>query len=444
MCATRCGSSESRQDGVRARAAASIVAVGLMSATASGAILSFGQLDYLADGGGYVAEDSAWGQLTYELEAADLASFVPSGPGFVSFANLTIDGPSQPGLWTIRNLPVYLDGPGLPAGRLPRTAAFDIGAGVHGLDVTQLDFQFTLDPAPRTGAHATLPSNASVLDLDVLYGGLTFETPAPTSGTSGSAPTPLPSPQPANWMDWFGVGVGSSGKIKVPEDQVKKVSELPSHCAPGAVGRSLKYLADLNPSLKLPDIPGQDNKAQIVHDQIKETPYFCTTVTDGTYDDRLLPGKTNYRLVKELGIETEMVLHTIARSTFPIQRIIDELNRGSDVEILLDWGLHSDGSTPGHMAFVSAIERYVDADGNTTGFKVTYIDDPNQEDGVEGNRPGHVLCDANGRIFGPLVGPGARVDGFMIERVPAPGSAILIAFAAAFASVRRRRAIPAA
>ena len=84
-----------------------------------------------------------------------------------------------------------------------------------------------------------------------------------------------------------------------------------------------------------------------------------------------------------------------------MKEVQDALDAGCDVEILIGW---SGGG--GHATMVTGVT--VHADGSAT---ITYVDDPNQGDGVAENQEHTISTDASGN-FG-----NGTVDGFMIECV---------------------------
>ena len=97
---------------------------------------------------------------------------------------------------------------------------------------------------------------------------------------------------------------------------------------------------------------------------------------------------------------------------------IDILNGGGDVEILINW---TGGG--GHVGMISSIVE--NEDGTYT---ITYIDDPEQEDGVAENEEVVIVVDANGDI---LSGGDGSIDGLLIETLhsdpppPPPGGPVL-------------------
>lgn len=165
---------------------------------------------------------------------------------------------------------------------------------------------------------------------------------------------------------------------------VSAIDEGHMGCAPASAARSISYLGELH---------GFDtDDPQDIYDDLVES--MDTDICgNGTFVENMLAGKNSYCDAKGLPINSEIV-------SFDPQQVRDALDNGCAVEILIGW---SGGG--GHAAMVTGVT--VHTDGSTT---ITYVDDPNQGDGVAENQEHVITTDASGEFAN------GTVFGFMIEK----------------------------
>jgi hypothetical protein len=187
--------------------------------------------------------------------------------------------------------------------------------------------------------------------------------------------------------------------INITAASIAAIDEGHQGCAPGSAARSIDYLGQNNDDIETGDPQGiYDDLVEMMNTGI------CTT---GTADDDMLDGKNTYSDANGLPIGSEIAYTDTYEPTEGsswsdlMEKVQDALDAGCDVEILIGW---SGGG--GHAAMVTGVT--VHADGSAT---ITYVDDPNQGDGVAENEEHVITTDASGD-FGT-----GTVDGFMIECV---------------------------
>ncbi|MCK4873063.1 MAG: hypothetical protein KAS72_10090 [Phycisphaerales bacterium] len=180
-------------------------------------------------------------------------------------------------------------------------------------------------------------------------------------------------------------------QILISVGQLHAVDEGPNGCAPASAARSIKYLGDTNGFTT-------DN-VQDVYDDLHGT--METNPASGTSDDNMRDGKKQYTTANGLPITTTMGYGFAGM----IDGIMDALDEGADVEILIAWN-----GNGGHAAMVTGVTAH--ADGSYT---ITYVDDPNQGDGQAENEEHTIHVNPDGSFAG------GQVDGFMVERHGPPG-----------------------
>jgi hypothetical protein len=180
--------------------------------------------------------------------------------------------------------------------------------------------------------------------------------------------------------------------ITVDVDDLVAVDEDVNGCAPGAVTRSIKYMMG---NCGVPTDATETMDEDLGDDM--------NTGANGTTDDNLLAGKNQYVSDNDLPIDSE--LQYWGEDFEDLGGIMDALNAGADIEILISW---SGGG--GHVAMVTSIVQL--ADGS---YLITYVDDPAQGDGNAENEEHVIHVGADGSF------PGGTVDGFLVE-MPTCGS----------------------
>ena len=215
-------------------------------------------------------------------------------------------------------------------------------------------------------------------------------TPVRTTSPTVTA-TPVRTTSPTATPGWIVIDSGSvNGTIPA-------IDEGCNECAPGSVARSIQYMAGRNGQ----SVPSpQDMKDDLADD-------MQTDPNNGTQIDDILSGKNTYTGDNGLPINSQI------QYGLPMADVINTLNSGGDVEILIGW----DGGG-GHAAMIISVTQH--ADGSYT---IVYVDDPNQGDGQAENQPHVIHVDPNGNF------PGGHIIGFLIEtwsptptptRTPAP------------------------
>jgi hypothetical protein len=74
---------------------------------ANAALLSFDQYNWVADQGGYVAQDSDWGSVNFLIEPADTSYFTDTGNGYEGYVNVLTCVGGQQDNWAVQNLPLF-------------------------------------------------------------------------------------------------------------------------------------------------------------------------------------------------------------------------------------------------------------------------------------------------------------------------------------------------
>ncbi|MCF7853489.1 MAG: hypothetical protein K9N51_01730 [Candidatus Pacebacteria bacterium] len=391
------------------------VVCGILTVTHAGTInLAFEQVNWLDSTGGDLSRDSDWGTVLITLNDADSEFYdmtTYSGQtGRGGYFNLVTNAGGS-AEWEVVNLPVFYTSTAELAGRLPQEVCFELydpgdpGTPL-GTDVTTLSYLYTVDHYPRdpatgqpTGAWSGT-ATVSEFDYRVSGDGLWVGTLAPEGGGING---------PMAAMDFEGAGagetVGYSAGISVTENSIATVNEGGDECAPGSVARSLKYMGDNHDNVNVPD------SAQTVHGELAGN-MKTNSGKKGTYTTDILAGKNKYVSDHNLPI--------MSAQTGSFAAAQDTLAKDGDVEMGVYWGEENGQSQGGHRTFVSEIQELVDGDGNTTGWVVRGIDDPDQTDNTAENRTHTYKFDANGNLVQYDGGPAhtnAALINFQVEQV---------------------------
>lgn len=368
--------------------------------------ISFTQLDWLNESGGYVALNSEWGQANLTFTSADAGLFFPTlDGGFEGFVSISTQLSGSAANWAVQNLAMAFGNEFELNGRLAESVTFDLGlqrgTDINSLGIMPIEFGVSVTATPTPTAPLISSDPIGVDHLDVLFGG-------ENGGGSGQV-------APEEAQNFVGATDGEKtalvGKISGDEKEVPAVAEEINGCAPGAVARSLKYLELHNP--RLDHVPGT---VQEIYDILKDADHMMTGLGEdggGTATPKIKSGKDTFVRDNKLRIATEQ--------TTDVEKAKKVLNAKGDVEIGIRFR-DEDGNTYGHRAFVSEIIDLTDALGNSTGFQVKYLDDK-QGDSVAENLSHWVAFNDNG------TGRSANVKeliNFQVETVPDDSQMLLL------------------
>ncbi len=433
------------------------VLAGIVSLPAQGVVVSFDQVDWGDGSGGYQVQDSAWGQATIQLQAADLGLLASDGlGGYYGYVNITTDTSAFGGSannWAVENLALHFnDLAALGGGQMATTVEFDLGVSI-GTDVTSLNYALDLTPAPL--AVPTSPFVATDVGEAERLTGITSEMSL-TGGGPGLRPA----------QNFRGANAGTAairgGSIAINETNVPAVNESLNGCAPGAAARSLAYLTQAGAI-------GMTQTAQQAYGAL--TNAMNSSTGPGSTGTGSLGTNSPFTNGKDAFVASNSL--NVARTTFtntPLYQgffgtnagsfagAISALNRTSDVEVYLDWGrtfvqTNITGPVSGtnvlygaHMAFVVSITPNTNAAGQIVSYTLRYMDDPRQQDGSASNQVHAMTILPDGRDvrYTNSNVQLAGVVGFFIEdvttaAVPEPSLFGLFALGTGLAAWLRRR-----
>lgn len=346
-------------------------------------------------------------ELSFDAKAAPRLAGVKRG----AFFNLYVSRGAEAPAWVVRNL--YLRFPSEPwmLGSKPSVQfSLDLPQGVK---VQGLSFTADLSAKPRREASldkaAFRPVEVGVANY--LVGGrneqpqgkaisrLADNVPAwvgfVPAEKDGLGPDDLEESEEAEEFEEL-----ESGNTLVAMNEILAIDEDVNGCAPAAVARSIEYLLNQSPSTTT--MPHPQDLYEDLYDLMD------TDEEDGTYDDDLVAGKNAYNAANGLPIDTAM--DNSGMGNIDVSDLIDQLNGGADVEILISW---NGGS--GHVAMVTSVTILPDG-----SVQITYVDDPTQGDGIASNQEHTIIVDPSDGSFG-----GGTVDGFVVETLqpvlPGPG-----------------------
>lgn len=395
-----------------------ITAAILLAANTPAAMVSFAQVDWRNNSGGFNAFQSEWGLARVQLSSADLAHFTPVPGGFLTYVNATATVPSGvTDSWEIANRPIFVrnsfDSP------FSSTYDFfiDLGISRGSARVSSLDFRFELSPTPALAAPAG-PTTPSAVDAKpMLFGGRDLSATTGNFGNSGASPPPIPQYVSLNQLAGPDIRYGGVSDTK----KIPAVNEADNHCAPGSVARSLGYLDATNDSF------GISQTTQQIVDSLAQS--MKTSSEKGTTDANILSGKDEF--LRNNGVPVETFVTT------DIGQVIEWLNDGADVEALIDYGKDAAGNPKGgHATMVSEAVASYDAMGNLQNYIIRTVDDPDQGDGMAENSYRDYEANFNNNIAGYYIG--SKIDGFIVEKV-VPEPACLTLAPLALLAARRRR-----
>ncbi|MBI5396908.1 MAG: hypothetical protein HZA91_16555 [Verrucomicrobia bacterium] len=392
-----------------------LIGAHLTSPAARALIVSFDQLDWLSDAGGYSSQNSDFGQANLLFSPGDIGSFTfnPGDSSYYGFMNVVTDTSSfggSPSNWAVQNLPLRFDSASGFNGRISDSVWFDLTTGA-GTDVPSLNYNLSITSAPLGAPFFGPMTPISVNTTSALFGGLDGTTGFdPFSGGTGQA-----APPPA--QNFVGAAVGQAistgATIAGTLTNIPSVNEATNACAPGSAARSLVYLRQqmgIN----------ETNSAQTIYNSLTQS--MATTVAGGTSVSNFMAGKQAYTTANGLPVTTTQ--------TNSIPAAIQALRSTNDVEIMIWWGRNAGGTNlGGHAAMVTGIIAITNAAGQVTGYTISYIDDAIQGDGIATNNQHILQVNTNGTFAG--FGTGAQLIGFQVEQappqaVPEPAGATLL------------------
>jgi hypothetical protein len=397
---------------------AGMAAAIFLAAGAPAAVVSFSQVDWRNNSGGFTAFQSEWGLARVQLDGSDLANFASVPGGYLAYVNATATVPAGVNdSWQIANRPIFVRN----TFDAPFAASYDffldLGITRGSARVSSLDFRFELSPTPAVSAPAG-PTTPSAVDAKpLLFGGRDLSSTTGNSGNTGTTPPSAPVYNPLNQLSGPDLRYGGVSDTK----KIPAVNENDNHCAPGSVTRSLGYLDATNDSF------GISQTTQQIVDSLAQS--MKTSLTDGTTDANILSGKDEF--LRNNGVPVETFVTT------DISVVIECLNDGADVEALIDYGKDAQGRKKGgHATMVSEVVASYDAMGNLQNYIVRTVDDPDQGDGMAENSYRDYEANFNNNIAGYYIG--SKFDGFIVEKVVPEPAGVALAPLALLAGRRRR------
>jgi hypothetical protein len=242
-----------------------------------------------------------------------------------------------------------------------------------------------------TGFVSATPTPSPAYRSSMAAFSMSYSSTASPAGTASPSPSPVTSATPVNTSSPVrtssprvtatpGWAVVDSGSV---DGDIPSVDEGENECAPGSVARSIQYMAGRNGQ----PVPSPQDMKDGLADDMNTDPNSGTQIGD------ILSGKNTYTGDNGLPINSEI------QYGMPLGDVMDTLNGGGDVEILIGW----EGGG-GHAAMIISVTQH--ADGSYT---IVYVDDPNQGDGQAENEEHVIHVDPNGNF------EGGSIIGFLIE-----------------------------
>ncbi len=389
--------------------------------------VSFDQVSWGNGSGGFVDQNSSWGQATLGFSPTDVGSLTPDGSGgYYGWVNMVTSVPGgSNNNWAVENMPVVFSDPSQLGSDLALTANFDLGNNVDGTAISSLNYSLTLSPTPLASQPGGPLTGASVTVADEVEG-----TESNTADEGSWAGTIA--------QNFIGAIVSvvtnisfSNGQISGGQTNIARIAEDDNGCAPAAAARSIKYLGSMFPSVAV-----SQTAQQVYGTLVTNMNTSIGTNGNGTAPANFVAGKNQYFTANALTIGPTQVTNSFAAA-------MAALKNTNDVEMGLNWGFTDAARTSGlggHCTFVAGITeiRYTN---NVIGYVVTCIDDPNQGSGIASNEAYNLVFDANGNLLSGG-GVGGRLNSLRIEAVvPEPATVELVAagLVAAMIVSRRRR-----
>lgn len=243
------------------------------------------------------------------------------------------------------------------------STTFDIGLSG---DVDTIDYAIFIDSSPIDSFFAPVESPASVENLAYQIGG--------EGGVDLGSPGAPAAPAGNNKAT-----VAESAKL--PNiDKVKNQVQKANECVPGAISNSLKYLQ------------ATGKLSSTVKTDIADIKPIVKWTADGA--PQTWPGLK--------GEHFKNTIKTTVLTPAEITQLIKAVNAGHDVELDL----------AGHAAMIAGVRKY--SDGRV---ELDIFDDNQTDDKVDPLRTVQII---NGKV------DGMSIDGFVVEKVPEPGTLPLL------------------
>jgi hypothetical protein len=364
---------------------------GFLGATSSaprssdGIQVRFQQLNWRGVGKTIRVPNSRVATAVFSFDRAAAGQLIGKG----GFINLVVQVPGSSGReWVVQNLRLRYKNERFLLGSHP-SVQFPLPTP-NGFRVAQLRYALTVTPrplaAPPAGSLAPAGVEAKLYQVGGLrHGGSDRADLVPkVRPFIGHLPLKL---DPGGDDEVPVLDVGAS--TLVPAGDLPVISEDPNGCAPAGVARSIQYMLDQQEV-------SIDSTAQEIYESLYEN--MGTTADDGTTDPNLVSGKAQFASDNDLDIDTSLEEDGIGS----IGGAMDTLNGGGDVELLISW---EEGG--GHVAMIASI-----VDNGDGTYQITYVDDPDQEDGVPENEEVVITVDGDGNI---TAGGSGHIDGLVIE-----------------------------
>ncbi len=380
--------------------------------------ISFHQLDWLDNNGGFTSEKSDWGKVTLRFSSADTNLFTQTGNSFVGYVNIvtTVPGGSTNN-WAVMNAPVVFNNLSEFDNGYPKTLRFDLGVPRGSNRVASLHYRVTIDDIPL-GVAPFGPMTLSGVGISrVLYGGFSGVMDGIIfSGNSGQT-----APAPA--FNAVGAFPGESAINKVAIGYTN-FSDIPvvtnqdlNGCVPASAAQSIKYLTRNNPAFT--------NTVQNIYDTLKGSNYMNSSLgTNGTGTGSVAykQGKDKYVSTNGLGITTIVAVTNFIK-------VANAISNGADVEIAFRYSVTNSASGKtnysGHLAMVTSITTLIGSNGIVSGYEVEWVDgEPVEFVDEEGNTISNsfenishsTIVDTNGVIRNPDTNYASqRFVGFYVE-----------------------------
>ncbi|KAA0237235.1 MAG: PEP-CTERM sorting domain-containing protein [Armatimonadetes bacterium] len=395
--------------------------------------VSFSQVNWADGSGGYLAGGLNGDWAHARIDFATSAGFT-AGPGgqYQAWLNMVTSVPlHHTNKWSVMNMPVVVRSLGDFGTDSFFDVFFDLDASsssnlIAGADVPELFYTLSLSANPLSSAPGAAATQAFVTDRDFVVGGLYEPSIGLFGGTGDKAEAPGSAFDPVggNVGDQIGASGNASNSVTKP---IEAVNEAKNFCAPGAFGRSLKYLGDVHSIAGLSSRTAQQHANGLASN-------MGTTTTNGTLLSNTIPGKTAY--LQSIGMAGRVRTTT----TTSFAHALEQLNDRQDVEILFNYGTDSAGRRAGHAAMVKQIVPIKNAQEQVTGYKVITVQDGKQGDGQAENFTQELTFNPNGSLrgrYGNLNGDGGLYN-FVIE-CPVPEPSSMVALAVGLIAISRRR-----
>ena len=263
------------------------------------------QLDWLDGDGDLLVPNSRVGRASFHLAGEPQPFLFDVGGVYVNLLTDVGEGP----VWSVRNLLLIYEDVSKVGGSNP-SVLFQLPATGP---VRELQAELVLTEQPLD----EMPPALQPLPLPVQR--QPYRTGGLVNGGSELANLPFAV------TPWIGSAffANALASVRVPEAQLPAVAEDTNGCSPGAVARSIRYMADLA-GLEA------DSVDEIYLDLFS---LMGTSLDEGTWVDDIVFGKDAYNQYKELPIDTRLV----DWSAGALDDAMRVLNSGGDVEINVTW-----------------------------------------------------------------------------------------------------------